>query len=193
MSRSALLALTAGLATLACTSDEPGACPGTPVATFRFEGALVAAVPDDPDDPAEGLLDCTPDPLDPAAPIRYREALPPFDATLSSDPAGPTAALCRSNGVVLSGERTGPSSYSVETSSDGAVLCSSTCSATLRLVVAGDVVPDPGGGAATFEGILVEVLTEARGACDACLPLVPDADPPERACAARYALSGTPL
>ncbi|HET8541852.1 MAG TPA: hypothetical protein VFL83_18385 [Anaeromyxobacter sp.] len=192
--RPAVLALAAALAAPACTASDSASCPGTPAATFRFKGplvpgadALVAAA-----DPFAGLLDCTPDPADPAAPIRYPRLLPPFEARLSYEDGSGAAALCRANGSVLSGARTGERSFSVEADADAAILCDSSCVASLRVVVAGDVGLDGSGEPASFVGILVEVLSETRGACDGCLPAVPDADPPARACAARYALSGAP-
>ena len=191
--RPAVLALAASaLAALACASSEKPTCPGTPVATFRFKGPLVQQ--GDPDlaglDPVPALLDCTPDPTDSEAPIRYPYLFPPFDARLAVDPDTGAAALCRSNGIVLSGERTGAASYLLEADADSAFPCNSACGATLRVVVAGDVVFSTGGEPEAFKGILVEVLTEARGACDGCLPTVPGSDPPQRACAARYAIAG---
>lgn len=187
--------LLACLAALACAAEEPTPCPGTAVATFRFKGPLVAATDPDvfPVDPASGIPDCTPDPWDETAPVRYPPLLPPFVATLAGDPDAGTAALCRPNGIVYSGLRTGPSSYEVEASAQAAALCEASCAATLKVVVAGEVERDPGGGdPVAFRGLLVEVLTASRGTCDACLPLVPGADPPVRACAGRYSLSGTP-
>lgn len=180
MIRSAAAALALALAA-ACTSQgEPADCPGEPVGSFRFEGALVAA-----GDPAiagleppstSGIADC------PAA--WYPPALPAFEGTLSADPATPAAALCRTSGTVLYGPRSGDR-FVLETSTGGAVLgeeCAPTCSASLRLVVAGDVGRD-GGAAVSFTGVLVEVMSAAPGSlCGECaLP-----------CAARYALAGTP-
>lgn len=194
MRRPVPLALLAGIAALAagCGAPEPTPCPGVAVATFRFKGPLVrAGDPLPAPDPAPDLPDCTPDPRDPGAPIRYPRLLTPFEATLAADPDTHVAALCRANGAVLSGTHVASLGFSVEAEAEGAVLCGSTCAAALRLVVSGDVVPDPGGGPARFEGVLVEVLTQRAGSCDACLPVVPGTDPAERACAARYALTGT--
>jgi hypothetical protein len=175
--RPAVLALAAsGLAALGCTSGG-GSCPGIPVAAFQFEGTRVPL-----GDPA--LADCE-------APVTYPAAVA-FSGTLSEEAGTGAAALCRSNGTVYSGERTGPSSYRVEASSGGAAPCSA-CAATLRVVVAGDVVPGAGGGPPTFSGSVTEVLTERGGACDGCLPPVPESDPPARACGARYALTGRTL
>jgi hypothetical protein len=187
--RLAALALAAGLAA-GCSTPEPAACPGTPVAAFHFEGALLPAFDPDTDPLFPGLPNCTPDPLDTAAPVQYPPTLT-FDATLAADPETDVAALCRANGSVLSGARVAPLSFEVAATAEGAVLCDSGCAAALQVVVQGDVVLDPGGGPATFHGILVEALTQLAGACDACLPAVPEADPVERACAARYELSGT--
>jgi hypothetical protein len=195
--RPAALALAAGLAAAGCSAPEPTPCPGDAVASFRFKGPLVLArdLAGDPDlaglDPVPGLPDCTPDPLDLEAPILYPHLLAPFEATLAADPDTDVAALCKANGWVLTGTRLPPLSFSVEATAEGGVLCDSACAAALRLVVTGDLVPDPGGGPATFRGVLVEVLTRLAGSCDACLPAVPGTDPAERACAARYALSGT--
>ncbi len=191
--RPAVLALAASaLGALACTSADTPSCPGTPVAVFRLKGPLVAQ--GDPLvaalDPVPEVPDCTPDPLDPTAPIRYPHLLPPFEARLAADPATGAAALCRSNGIVYSGQRTGAEHSRVEADAEPAVLCSA-CAASLQVVVEGDVVLDAGGTATAFRNaILVEKLTELRGVCDGCLPLVPDAAPAQRACAARYALEG---
>lgn len=162
------------------------------MAAFHLDGTLASAaqLAGDPTtaalDPVPALPDCTPDA---SSPIQYPPALA-LDATLAQDPAGSGAALCRTNGVVYSGERTGASSYLVSAQADPAVLCSGACAATLEVVIAGDVAVDAGGAPAAFRGILVEVLTASHGACDACLPLVPGVDPPARACAGRYALTG---
>lgn len=183
--------LASALAALSCSAESSAPCPGVPVATFQLQGSLVRA--GDPSvaarDPVPSLPDCTPDPGNLAAPIRYPSLLA-FDATLSADPAGTDAALCRSNGIVYPGTRTGASSYSVSAQADSAVLCDAACAATLRVVVAGDVALDAAGRPTGFQGILVEVLTASRGACDGCLPPAPGPDP--LACAARYALAGTP-
>jgi hypothetical protein len=84
----------------------------------------------------------------------------------------------------FTGQRAGDS-YLLETSTDGAVLgdeCAPTCSAKLRLVVAGDVLRVDG-EAVSFAGVLVEVLSAVDGsACGTCTP----------PCAARYAITGTP-
>jgi hypothetical protein len=191
--RPAALTLAAAAALSACTPEEKPQCPFDRVATLAFASSLALA--GDPAlaglDPVPALPDCTPDPLDPAAAIRYPASLPAWDASLTADPETGAAALCRANGVVLLGDRSASGRYSVEVDSDSAILCSSACVATLRVVVAGDVALDGGGAPAGFDGILVEVLTAERGACDACLPPVAGADPPARACAARYALHGT--
>lgn len=71
-------------------------------------------------------------------------------------------------------------------------MCSSACAAALRVVVRGNLTVDAGGAPTVFEGLLVEVLAAEGGTCDACLPIVPDSNPPSRACAARYALTRTP-
>jgi hypothetical protein len=107
----------------------------------------------------------------------------PFDGTLSADPGNSAGALCRTRGPVLFGQRTGDH-YRLETSTDGAVLgeeCAPTCSAELRLLVAGDVVRVDA-EAASFAGVLVEVMSAPAGTdCGTCtLP-----------CAARYAITGT--
>jgi hypothetical protein len=193
--RPAARALAAALAlAAACDAEEPQSCPGEPVAALTFAGARVAA--GDAAlaglDPAPAVADCVPaavgDPCLAAEPPTC-EALPGFSATLS-DAGAQAAALCRPNGVVLLGRWTG-SRVVVEAGNQGAVLgaCSTSCTASLRLVVAGDVAgapPDP----VSFHGALVEVLTRAGGDCDACLPEVPG-EPGVRACAMRYVVDGT--
>ncbi len=193
--RPRVLALVAtGLAAAACSPADTPSCPGDMVAVFTFDGSLVPAA--DPSiaalDPVPALPDCTPNPANTASPILYPRDLPTFDAKLAETPATSAAALCRSNGVVYSGARTGASSYSVSADADPAVLCNATCAAALRVVIAGDVATGAGGEPTGFRGILVEELTASHGGCDGCLPLVPGTDPAERACAARYALAGTP-
>jgi hypothetical protein len=193
--RPAALALAALLAlAAACDAEKTQTCPGEPVAALTFGGTRVSA--GDPAlaglDPVPALADCVPaavgDPcLAPETPTC--ETLPAFAATLS-DAGAEAAALCRTTGIVLLGRWTG-ARVVVEAGNEGAVLgaCSTTCTASLRLVVAGDVAgvpPDP----LTFHGALVEVLTRTGGDCDACLPVVPG-DPAVRACAARYLIDGT--
>ncbi len=187
--RPAALALAASAAlAAACTAPETVTCPGTRVADFRFEGTLVLQGDRRVDalDPSD-YPDCTPDA---AAPIQFPPSLPAFDARLSADPESDGAALCRSNGSVLSGTRSG-ASYTVEADASSAILCNSACAASLRVVVKGDVAVDGGGAPTSFAGILVEELTHEALVCDGCLPAVPGSDPAQLACAARYALTGT--
>jgi hypothetical protein len=190
----AALALAAAAALAACDGEKTETCPGEPVAALAFAGARVPA--GDPAlaglDPAPAVADCAPaavgDPCLAAEPPAC-DVLPGFPATLS-DAGAQAAALCRPNGVVLLGPWTG-SRVVVEAGTRGAVLgvCSATCTASLRLVIAGDVAgepPDP----VTFHGALVEILTRTGGDCDACLPEVPG-EPGVRACAVRYVVDGT--
>lgn len=169
------LVLVLPIALAACADEDAAVCPGEPVATFHFAGTKVAA--GDPAlDPAPDVPDCTDDLGFPAAIA--------FQGTLAADPASSAGTLCRAQGPVLFGTRAGDH-FAVETSTDGAVLgeqCAPTCSAGLSLLVTGDVVRVDG-AAASFSGLLVEVMSAAAGsACGACaLP-----------CAARYALEGTP-
>ncbi len=183
--RPAVLApLAAALAALACSPADEASCPGDLVAVFQFEGTLAT-------DPAATPPDCTPDPADAKAPIRYPPTVA-FDAKLAANPATSAAALCRSNGAVYAGMRTGAAHYELAAEADPAVLCGDVCFADFRVEIAGDVTVDANGEPVEFQGVLVEVLTASRGACDACIPLVPNSDPPERVCAGRYALRGVP-
>lgn len=185
MRRAPLLALVLAASAASCGETDETICPGEAVASFTFSGEKVPA--GDPGlgglDPVPALPDC-PDAVgyvdDPGS-----EDLR-FQATLAGDPATQAAALCRPNGVVLYGQRSGPR-CAVETGTEGAVLneCSATCSAALRLYVVGDVLIG-GGGEVSFDGILVEVLTFVAGDCGTCLT---GAAP---SCAARYTLTGTP-
>lgn len=165
----------------ACTETDEAACPGEVVATFTFSGAKVSAGDPALDglDPAPAVPDCPPE-------VGYGATLTPFPATLAADASTQAAALCRGRGVVLFGLRSG-SRYVVETATGGAVLgaCSPSCSAELRLVVAGDVVADAGGQPASFQGALVEVMKHVDGDCGGCLP------EPTRSCAGRFAIAGT--
>ncbi len=190
--RPAVLALVvSGVAAAACSPPNEATCPGNLVAVFHFKGSLVRV--GDPRiagfDPVPAEVpDCTPDPFDPDAPIRYPEHVA-LDAKLASDPATSAAALCRGNGVVYSGVKTGDAGYDVSAEANPALLCGDVCAADLRVEIAGDVTGTSGAPAA-FDGILVEVLTASRGACGACLPALAGTDPPELTCAARYALTG---
>ena len=166
----------------ACSGSERQACPGEPIETFQFGGTRVAA-----GDPALAGLDpvpAAPDCVDAVGYPAIGEPLPPFAATLAADPGSQSVALCSSRGVVLFGQRSGPR-YVVETGTSGAVLggCAATCTAAMRLVVAGDVTTAPGGEPTAFTGVLVEVMSALEGsACGDCtLP-----------CAARYAVTGQP-
>ena len=184
-----------GLAALACSSNGSSHCPGATVAVFLLKGPLVSQ--GDPDvaavDPVPSLPDCTPDPFDSAAPLRYPHLLPPFEAKLATDAATSAASLCRSNGTIYFGERTGATHYTMEADASPAAPCaSSACAVTLRVIVVGDVSVDAGGAPRGFDGILVEALAAEAGACDTCLPPVPGTTPPQLACAARYKLTGTP-
>jgi hypothetical protein len=174
------LALCAALLA-ACGGEDAAECPGEAVATFAFGGTKVDA--SDPAiagvDPVPATPDCGTSVGHPAA----GEPLPLFEATLSAGPASEAAALCTTRGVVLFGQRTGDR-YVVETATSGAVLsaCGTSCTAAMRVLVAGDVVRADG-AAVAFGGVLVEVMTAQDGA--ACGPCV-------LPCAARYALAGTP-
>ena len=182
--RSATLALAlALLPPLAACSGESSAssCPGERVAAFHFTGERVAA-----GDPAIAGLDPTPAADDCAPPVGYPPvgaALPEFDAVLTHDPVTAAAAMCKSGGIVLYGARSG-ARYDVETGTTGAVLgaCAETCTAGLRLVVAGHVATAPDGEPTEFVGGLFETMSALDGSLcgEACtLP-----------CEARYAVTG---
>jgi hypothetical protein len=167
------------LATLlaSCSSEAAPSCPGTPIGQFTFEAAyattLAAGL-----DPMPVPTTCSFDPAFPTT-IVFSGTLT-VSGTVTGDPEGSSAALCR-NGPVMFGKHTGPR-LSVEITSDGAVLgsCGLTCAARSRTIIEGDVGPDPE-APTTFKGALVEQLTESSGDCTRCvLP-----------CAARYELTGT--
>jgi hypothetical protein len=182
--RTSLLVLVLAVAATACSDTGGEECPGAPVADFAFSGARIPS--GDPGllglDPVPAVPDCTAA----VGPPPYPEVLPGFRATLAADPSTQAAALCRPAKAILFGQRSG-TRYVVESGTGGAVLaaCSPSCTAALRLVVAGDVVAGPGGEPASFQGALVEVMSWVDGDCGTCLP------EPARACAARYALQGT--
>jgi hypothetical protein len=185
VSRAAAAFALAASALAACSGSPGQQCPGEPVAHFTFTGARIylgdAALAGL--DPVPAIPDCS----TAVGPPPYPDTLPGFDATLAADASTQAAALCRPRGIVLFGQRSG-TRYSVEGSTDGAVLasCSPTCSAELRLIVAGDVAVAPDGTPTGFQGILIEVMSLVAGDCGTCLP------PPANACAARYTLTGTP-
>jgi hypothetical protein len=179
----AIAAALALAALAACRGESSQECPGEPVGTVRFTGTLVGA--DYPAlagrDPAPATPDCRiagSVPADGEAWPSYPDQLGDFDATLSAEPGTQNVTLCRP-GLVMYGVRSG-SSYRLEMGTDGAVLpeCASTCAASLRLVIAGEVTGGAQGEPLAFKGVLVEVMTRTEGSCGACtLP-----------CAARYAL-----
>lgn len=186
MSRPSALALAAALAVASCDGGERQTCPGVPIASLHLTGARVHV--GDPVlagvDPVAAIPDCGPA-------LGYPDALVPFDATLAADPVTHAAALCSSRGVVLFGQR-GGARYVVETGTTGAVLgaqCAATCTAAMRLVVAGDLATGGEGEPVSFGGVLVEVMSPlAESECGACTGTTPPALP----CAARYAVTGTP-
>jgi hypothetical protein len=175
-----LLALLPPLA--ACSGDSStSTCPGERVASFRFTGTRVAG-----GDPTFAALDPTPAAPDCTPPVGYPpvgEPLPAFDALLTHDPVTAAAALCKPGGIVLYGERSG-ANYAVETGTTGAVLgaCAETCTAGMRLVVAGKVATSADGEPTTFDGWLFETMSALDGSlCGGCtLP-----------CEARYRVTGT--
>ncbi|HEY6005382.1 MAG TPA: hypothetical protein VIV57_21060 [Anaeromyxobacter sp.] len=189
MRRAATAAALAVAALGACSDPPTQECPGEPVARFHFTGTQVFL--NDPAlaglDPVPSTLDCDPPqpPDQPPKEPQFPDVLPPFDGLLAADPSTQSAALCRPTGIVLFGQRSGLR-YSVQGSTDGAVLasCAATCSATLRLFVVGNVSQDGSGAPSGFAGVLVEEMSPVGGpgTCGACtLP-----------CAARYALAGAP-
>ncbi len=180
MRRAPLLALVLAAAT-ACSDTGGEECPGETVADFGFSGTRIysGAPALEGLDPVPAVPDCVRDEKDFPVP----DQLPAFRATLAVDAFTQAAALCRPGRAILFGQRSG-TRYAVETRTGGAVL-PPTCSAALRLVVAGDVL-GTGTPPTSFQGVLVEVLTWVDGDCGTFLP------EPVRACAARYALQGTP-
>jgi hypothetical protein len=149
------------------------------VATLAFGGTRVAREALDPAlDPSPSAPDC-------GAEIPYPATLAPFTATVSTDAASGTAALCRAEARAqqlfgtLAGGR-----LDVSTTTDGAVLgdpCPVACVASMTLTVRGTLAGE--GPALRFDGAVVELLALHPGAdCGACL--LP--------CAARYAAAGAP-
>lgn len=168
-----------------CADDAAPRCPGEPVATFVFGGSRV--------DPAGLALDPFPEVANCGDELDYPPTLPrPVQGTLSADAATGAAALCRSDGSVMFGQRSG-ARFVVETETTGAILgaCSPSCAAAMRLVIAGDVLFDEAGAPRAFEGLLVEELRKVDGECGSCLLPVEGSVPPRLACAARYAISAT--
>jgi hypothetical protein len=177
--RRALAALAACGALSACSGDGAQVCPGAGVATLAFSGTLTAREATDPAlDPSPATPDCSPD-------LAYPAALSPFAATVTTDPASGTAALCRTSdraeplfGTLAAGR------LDVSATTEGAVLgdpCPASCVASMTLTIRGTV--SGAGAAARFDGAVVERLDLREGAdCGACaLP-----------CAARYAAVGLP-
>ncbi len=168
-------------AVLGCGGDDQEACPGEPIAAFAFQARRVDASTACVAGPPGGWAAAVPATL-PATLADDPTAA--FAATLSQQPAEGAAALCtgRALGAVLSGTRAGDHVH-VEASAGSAVLaaCASTCSATLTVIVDGDLAPATAGAPAGFTGTLVERMDAAGGACGPCtLP-----------CTATYALAGT--
>ncbi|MFO0585702.1 MAG: hypothetical protein U0229_25755 [Anaeromyxobacter sp.] len=168
MRRAAALAL---LALCACTSGEAATCPGQPVGTFRFE---VAGTYYDPQGPARPLF-CE------RAANADSTVVGTFTATLSSEPALGTAALC----VAGAGKLAQPYFGRVEAgtyvlTADGGLgvldACGANCAAAATLRIEGTVT------AGGFVGTLTESFQDPQGACGAC------AFP----CEKTYPLSGAP-
>ena len=166
---------------LGCGGADQEACPGEPIGAFAFQARRVDAATACVTDPPGGWASAVPATIpgalaeDPAA---------TFPATLSQQPSQGTAALCtgRSLGAVLFGTRAGDHVH-VEASAGSAVLaaCASTCSATLTVVVDGDLAPATAGAPIGFQGTLVERMDATGGGCGPCtLP-----------CTSTYALEGT--
>lgn len=175
------LAIALAALALACGARTEEECPGQPLAAFAFQAHRVDDATACVAGPDGGWVSAVPATIpealatDPAA---------TFGATLSFEPAQGLAALCtgRSLGAVLVGTRVGDH-VRVEASAGSAVLaaCASTCSATLTVVVEGDLTAASGATPATFAGTLVERMDAAGGSCAPCtLP-----------CTATYALTGT--
>lgn len=173
-------ALAAVLA-LACGTTAEEECPGVPLATYAFQAQRLDAATACAAGPDGGWASAVPATIpatlaeDPAA---------TFPAALSFDETQGLAALCtgKSLGAVLVGARTGDH-LRVEASAGSAVLaaCASTCSATLTVIVEGDLVAATDTAPAGFTGTLVERMDAAGGDCGGCtLP-----------CTATYALEGS--
>lgn len=166
---------------LACSKTEGETCPGQSLGTFGLQGHRVDAATACVAGPDGGWVSAVPATI-PATLADDPTAT--FDATFSVDQALGTAALCtgRALGAVLFGTLQGNHVH-VEASAGSAVLaaCASTCSATLTVVVDGDLTPAAAGVPASFTGTLVERMDAAGGDCTPCtLP-----------CTATYALEGS--
>lgn len=173
-------ALAAVLA-LACGSTAEEECPGQPLGAYALQARRVDAATACVAGPDGGWASAVPATI-PATLAQDPTAT--FSATLSFDEAQGLAALCtgRSLGAVLVGARTGDH-LRVEASAGSAVLaaCASTCSATLTVIVEGDLAAATDTAPAAFAGTLVERMDAAGGGCGACtLP-----------CTATYALEGS--
>lgn len=174
------LAIAVALA-LGCGDSEQEPCPGEPLGAFALQARRADAATACVTDPPGGWVSAVP------ATIPAELAEDPtatFSATLSHDPAQGTAALCtgRSLGAVLFGTQMGDHVH-VEASAGSAVLaaCAGTCSATLTVIVDGDLVPAAAGAPTGFTGTLVERMDATGADCGPCtLP-----------CTATYALEGT--
>lgn len=176
----ALGALAAVLA-LGCGSTAEEKCPGEPLGGYALQARRVDDATACAAGPEGGWASAVPATI-PATLAEDPTAT--FSATLSYDAGQGLAALCtgRSLGAVLVGARTGDH-LRVQASAGSAVLaaCASTCSATLTVIVEGDLVAATATSPATFAGTLVERMDAAGGACGACtLP-----------CIATYALEGS--
>ncbi|MFT3917802.1 MAG: hypothetical protein QM704_28075 [Anaeromyxobacteraceae bacterium] len=154
MRRAPALAL---LALSACTSGEAATCPGQPVGTFRFE---VVGTYHPPDDPAPALF-CE------KAATADSSVVGTFTATLSSEPALGTAALCVAGAGRLAQPyfgRVEAGTYVLTAAGGLGVLdaCGANCTAQATLRVEGTVA------AGGFVGTLTETFQDPQGACGAC-------------------------
>ena len=181
--RTALRALAPAVAAavLACGDSKAEPCPGQPLGTFALQARRVDAATACVADPPGGWTSAVPATI----PAELAEdATVSFLATLAQDASLGSAALCtgRSLGAVLVGTRVGDHVH-VEASAGAAVLaaCAGTCSATLTVIVDGDLAQGAAGGPISFTGTLVERMDATGADCGPCtLP-----------CTATYALEGT--
>jgi hypothetical protein len=168
---------------LSCGTSRSEPCPGEPIAKLELRGTRVDAATACAGEPPGGWIVVG----------QVPGTIPPdgssFTATLTSDPASGSAALCtgRRLSEPLRGTSTDGHVHLEAATDGGAVLggCAGTCSARLTVIVDGDLTAGVAGAPPTFTGTLVERMDVELG---------PDGRPPNCGscilpCTATFALA----
>ncbi len=182
-----LLALASITASIACTGDRAGSCPGELVGTFNLQGTL---------DDARTFCDVEPTDGFDAFVRGTAPQIGPFAATLAQSPtdtATRPAALC-TGGALASpyfGARQSDGTYVLDAASGAAVLepCGATCSTTSHEIITG-ALTYVDGRPISFDGTLQETFDYRGGDCKSCATT--SGGTPVVHCVATYVLTTVP-